>query len=190
MESEISFDRTQTRPYDCAPMSTQARTDAVSPRELARKGGQFTGEIPIGAFQRLESLVGGGGVVAVVLQFEQDDHGRSRVFGRASTVATMGCQRCLETVERRIEADIDFRVVATEAEAGEAANEFEAFVWAGEELSVAELIEDDLILALPSQVCVAYDACPNTPDLRYGDVDETQRANPFAALSEWRNRHN
>jgi len=175
-------------------MSTQARTDAVSPHELARKGGQFTGEIPFDAFQRLESLVGGRGVVEIALQFEQDDRGRSRVYGRASTAVTMDCQRCLEPVERRIDADIDFRVVASEVEASEAANDFEAFVWAGEELSVVELIEDDLILALPNQVCEAYDGCPNRPDLRYpreaGDADETQRANPFAALAEWRNRRN
>jgi len=175
-------------------MSTQARTDAVSPHELARKGGQFTGEIPFVAFQRLESLVGGCGVVAVALQFEQDDHGRSRVRGRASTAVTMDCQRCLEPVERRIVADIDLRVVGSEGEASETANEFEAFVWTGDELSVVELIEDDLILALPNQVCEAYDACPKRPDLRYprepADGDEAQRANPFAALAEWQNRRN
>jgi len=175
-------------------MSTQARTDAVSPHELARKGGQFTGEIPFLAFRRLESLAGGRDVVEVALQFEQDDRGRSRVYGRASTAVAMDCQRCLEPVERRIVAEIDFRVVASEAEASEIANEFEAFVWVGEELSVIDLIEDDLILALPNQVCEAYDACPNRPDLRYpreaGDANEAQRANPFAALAEWQNRRN
>jgi uncharacterized protein len=173
-------------------MSTQARADAVSPHELARKGGQFTGEIPFVAFQRLESLVGGHGAVDIVLHFEQDDHGRSRVHGRAVTAVTMGCQRCLAPVQRHIVADIDLRVVATEAEASEIANAYEAFVWAGEELSVVELIEDDLILALPNQVCDAYDACPNRPDLQYpGEPDaDDRRANPFAALAEWQNRRN
>ena len=66
-------------------------------------------------------------------------------------------------------------------------------MWSGEDIAVAELIEDDLILALPNQVCEAYDACPRRPDLRYptdaGEAPE-QKPNPFAALADWQNRRN
>ena len=175
-------------------MSTQARTDAVSPHELARKGGQFIGEIPFVAFQRLHSLAVGKDVVRIELRFEQDDHGRSRVLGRVTTAVILDCQRCLEPIVRHIVADVDFRVVASDAAADEIANEFETFVSADEELSVVELIEDDLILALPNQVCEAYDACPRRPDVRYPrddvDEDEAPRANPFAALADWQKRRN
>jgi uncharacterized protein len=173
-------------------MSTQARTDAVSPHELARKGGQFTGEIPFVAFTRLKSLVTHGDTVSVALQFEQDDHGRSRVHGRAATTVALDCQRCLEPVERRIVAEIDFRVVASDDDAREIADGTDTFVWSGEDIGVAELIEDDLILALPHQVCDAYDACPNRPDLRYPDTgaEQEEKPNAFAALADWRNRRN
>ena len=173
-------------------MSTQARTDAVSPHELARKGGQFTGEIPLVAFPRFASFVAAGGVVSVTLQFDQDDHGRTRVRGRIGTTVTLDCQRCLGPVERPIAAEIDFRVVASDDDAREIADEIEAFVWTGEDIAVAELIEDDLILALPNQVCEAYDACPRRPDLKYpnevGDEAEP-KANPFAALADWQRRN-
>jgi uncharacterized protein len=190
--SEICFDTLKPRPYHCAPMSTQARTDAVSPHELARKGGQFTGEIPFVAFPRLASLVVGN-VVRVALQFERDDHDRTRVHGRAATTVTMECQRCVEPVERHIVAEIDFRVVGSDDDAREIADEIDAFVWTGDDIGVAELIEDDLILALPNQVCEAYDACPRRPELKYPTDarDEPEpRSNPFAALADWQNRRN
>jgi len=177
-------------------MSTPARTDAVSPHELARKGGLFSGEISIGAFPRLAALVLGDGVVDVRLEFAQDDQGRSHVRGTAVVHAALSCQRCLEAVQRKLDVQIDLRVVGSDAVAREFADAFDSFVLTDDEIAVVDLIEDDLILALPSQVCEAYDECPNRLDLSYPadgatvDAKGSARANPFAALAELKNRRN
>ncbi len=102
-------------------MSNQARTDAVSPHELARKSGLFTGEIPIAAFPRLSALVLAGGSVSVKLAFTRDDEGRTRVVGEAALTPTLQCQRCLEPVQRTLDVPIDLCVVTSDAQAAEIA---------------------------------------------------------------------
>lgn len=177
-------------------MSTQARTDAVSPHELARKGGQFSGEIPLAAFPRLSSLVLGDGSVSVELGFARDDEGRSRVLGHAVLAPTLQCQRCLEPVVRQLDVAIDLRVVRTEEQAAELAEQFDTFVLPNDEVSIVDLVEDDLLLGLPAQVCQAYDACPNRPELEFPVADgagleekEHAKPNPFGVLAGLKNRN-
>lgn len=178
-------------------MSIQARTDAVSPHELARKGGQFSGEIPLAAFPRLRSLVLGDGPVAVALAFTRDSEGRSRVQGRATLAPTLRCQRCLEPTVRNLDVTIDLCIVRSDEQAAELAETLDPFVLGDDEVSIVDLIEDDLLLGLPNQVCDAYDVCPNRPELSFpvGDVTgsdekEPARPNPFGVLAELKNRGN
>ncbi len=178
-------------------MSTLARTDAVSPHELARKRGLFTGEIPIAAFPRLGSLVLGGGGVSISLTFRHDDEGRCRVQGYSKVTLDLQCQRCLAPVPHTLNVQIDLCVVASDAQADALADELEPFVLEEEEVAIVDLVEDDLLLALPTQVCLAYDAdCPNRPELDYpvaagAKPDPTQaRPNPFGVLAGLKNRSN
>ncbi len=178
-------------------MSIQARTDAVSPYELARKGGQFSGEIPLAAFPRLKSLVLGDGSVAIELGFTRDDEGRSRVRGRAVFAPTLQCQRCLEPVVRDLDVAIDLCVVRSEEQAAELAEQFDTFVLSDDDVSIVDLVEDDLLLGLPSQVCKAYDACPNRPELHFPAADsavsnekDPAKPNPFGVLAGLKNRGN
>ena len=178
-------------------MSTQARTDAVSPQELARKRGQFIGEIAIAAFPRLRSLVLGDGVVSVNLKFARDDKGRCVVEGPVAVTLTLECQRCLEPVQRDVRLSVSLCLVGSDAQAAALTEEVEAFVLGDDEVSIVELIEDDVLLALPSQVCEDYDECPNRPALSYPAdgmpaLDETalKRPNPFGVLAELKNRGN
>lgn len=178
-------------------MPTQARTDAVSPHELARKRGLFTGEIPIAAFPRLGSLVLGGGDVAISLVFRHDDEGRCRVQGDSKVTLDLQCQRCLAPVQHSLNVQIDLCVVASDAQADALADELEPFVLEEEEVAIVDLVEDDLLLALPIQVCPAYADCPNRPELEYPvaagakpDSTEAGRPNPFGVLAGLKNRGN
>ncbi len=178
-------------------MSTQARTDAVSPHELARKRGLFTGEIPLAAFPRLGSLVLGGGGVSISLAFTHDDAGRCRVQGTSKVTLDLQCQRCLGPVQHALNVQIDLCVVASDAQADALADEVEPFVLEEEDVAIVDLVEDDLLLALPIQVCLAYADCPNRPDLDFPvaagtkpDQPGARRPNPFGVLAELKNRGN
>ena len=65
--------------------------------------------------------------------------------------------------------------------------------------SVAQLIEDDLLLSLPGRGCEVFDECPRRPVLAYPApgtatgseaLDRTgqEKQNPFAVLAELKRR--
>jgi len=168
-------------------MSIEAPLDAVSPYELARSAGQFAGEMAVAAFPRLSSLVGGDGVVSVALHFRVDGQGRTMVEGPVQVAVALQCQRCLQPVRQLIDVPVRLCVVRSDAHATALIDEVDAFVLQEDEVSIVDLIEDDLLLALPSQVCRAFDECPDRPGLSYPANQPEElavEANPFGVLAK------
>jgi uncharacterized protein len=178
-------------------MTTQAMTDAIEPLRLARKEAVWEGEIPLGTLPRLAAeVVGADGDqnsdVAVSLHFFRDAEGRARVRGTVSLAVSLSCQRCLEPVVRGIDIELDLWLTSTQRQLEELSPEHEPYMLASDHVSVAELIEDDLLLALPYQVCPDFDACPNAPSLTFpaaaAVAGENARVNPFDALAHLKKR--
>ena len=145
--------------------------------ELAMRGECWRRTLPVGAFPRLANVVGDG-EVRVALRFRVEGE-RVRVAGECRLATRIRCLRCLETERVDVIADMDFFVVANEAEAEALMPEFDAVV-ASESALATELIEDDLLLSVPEIACVDRDACRHAPlALSFGRDPE---ASPFAAL--------
>lgn len=108
----------------------------------------------------------------------------------ADTTLPMTCQRCLEPVVVALAADRWFRFVADEATAEMEDDEAEEDVLAIDDaLDLRELIEDELLLALP--VVPMHEDCPvavksSAVDPAFEDV--TKPAHPFAALEQLRDK--
>ena len=108
----------------------------------------------------------------------------------ADTRLPMTCQRCLEPVAVTLSADRWFRFVADEATAeleDEAAEEEVLAI--DEALNLRELIEDELLLALP--VVPMHGECPvavksSAADAAFEEVAKPE--NPFAALQQLRGK--
>jgi uncharacterized protein len=110
---------------------------------------------------------------------------------RASAQVRLQCQRCLGPCEQPLEVDRPIRFVATEEQAQRLDEEIEEDVLAyANKVSAKELVEDELILALP--VVAMHEVCPEgeglAPPIAPADpvarLDE--RENPFAVLAGWR----
>jgi uncharacterized protein len=174
-------------------MSTRAHADVVLPYKLARQGATWRGRVALEEFSRFGALVEATGAdVEIELGFRLDDEGRCRVSGTAATRVGVECGRCLLPQVRDLTAPLDLCVVATDADAGALGAQFEPFVLDGEKVRVVELVEDDLILALPHGVCDEPETCPNRPTLDYPGDGEAGRPeatrNPFAALAGLKRR--
>lgn len=145
--------------------------------ELATRGDGWRGALPVGLFQRLRSVVAGGDVDAR-LRFRLEE-GRAHVHGECRLVARICCSRCLEDKDVEVVAELDFRVVGSEAEAEALPPGIDAVV-AKESVLATELIEDDLLMSLPEFACADRDSCPDAPKtLAFGGDRD---AGPFAAL--------
>ena len=95
------------------------------------------------------------------------------------------CQRCLRPLEVPIEIDRELRFVRDEAEAEALDAELDEDVLAlPRSLDLRELVEDELLLALP--LVPRHEECPQPLPHAAGDEDlpdeAAQRPNPFAAL--------
>ncbi len=97
------------------------------------------------------------------------------------------CQRCLGPVDVPVSFAREFRFVASEEVAAVEDEESEEDVLVlSRDFNLLELIEDELLMALP--VVPKHDVCPGAVKLQVADMDFVEEAaekpNPFAVLEQ------
>ena len=172
-------------------------------RSLAQQQAEVIQRLEPTALPRFAQLCRSVEPVSAVLVFGRDDQNRVTVKGDLVVSVVLGCHRCEEAVGRQIEAIFTAVLAFTEEEAASrivVQPDTEVIVVTSPNLDVAELVEDELILALPDRVCVEED-CVNMPAMWYGveqdeangearlDKDTEEKADvsrrfPFAGLKD------
>lgn len=162
---------------------------------FARENGSLEGEWPAASLSRLAESAAPEAPAAGWPALRWSLHGEIRQpkGGKAQTWLRLGCraevaltcQRCLKPVAESLDIDRWIRFVDTEAEAEALDADSEDDVLAlPRHLDARELIEDELLLALP--LVPRHNACPE-PLAHVEDEAETEveleRPNPFAALA-------
>ena len=163
-----------------------------------RAGATLEGEWPLADLARLmasshpESPPAPGAAAAWSVRAERraDAAGSAQCWLhlRASASLALVCQRCLGPVEAELEAERSFLFVHGEEQAEALDAEIEDDVLAlTRSLDLRELVEDELLLALP--LVPRHDRCPQ-PLVPPPDPEgfEEERPNPFAALRGLRRR--
>ena len=142
--------------------------------------------MPLTAFERFAATVTGGGDVDVAVRFEPDDLARARVTGSCGVHAQVVCAWCGSDVDVLVECAVDFRLVASDAQAQALMPALETVVETEDRISVVALVEDDLLLSLPEAGCDDRDECENWAEQRPdGAVAEpARRESPFAVLGK------
>jgi len=144
------------------------------------------GVYPISKFARLgEVLLANEGYVTVKLEFTRSV-GISSLRGQVSAKLLVECQRCLDPVETEVSGSFKFALVNSEEDFELLPEEFEPYLIEGEEQSVIELVEDELLLSLP-MVTIHEDACSDfmskqNEEARAAIEAEKEAEHPFAAL--------
>ncbi len=108
---------------------------------------------------------------------------------KASASVPLTCQRCLQPVDVPLQVDREFRFVADEATAEALDEDSEEDLLAlHRDFNLRELIEDELIMALP--LVPRHDTCPVPVQLASDAADfeaaSASAPNPFAALASLR----
>lgn len=163
----------------------EALPDRINAARLARECARFTGSIPLDRMPRLaRCLADTGGQAEVEVAFASDAAGRATVSGRASADVRLTCQRCLDPVDWRLDAPFALALVADDAEAAALPAEYEPLLWPEGVGTLAQLVEDELLLALPA-VARHADAAACGPAAGALHDGATRRDdNPFAALEK------
>jgi uncharacterized protein len=168
----------------------------VDPLTLADRGRALSGTVPVSACRRLVHwLDSDEGELAVELQFGRDEHKRRVLTGRVSGRVMLTCQRCLGAYGLDLDLPIGVVLVDSEAEAETLPEEVDALVLGdGATMHTVDMIEDDLILALPL-IAKCPDSSGCVPAVEIFDSERmsgqdagTQR--PFADLDDPDNADN
>jgi uncharacterized protein len=165
------------------PTELPVTVDFVRQVELNRT---IEGIYPISKFARLgEVLLSNEGYVTAKLEFT-NSIGIPSLRGKVSAKLLVECQRCLNPVEIEVSGRFKFALVNSEEEFELLPEEFEPYLLEGEEQSVIELIEDELLLSLPmvtihEEDCSEYMAKQNS-EIKAAIEAEKQAEHPFAAL--------
>jgi uncharacterized protein len=120
--------------------------------EFASAGASLTGALPIRDFRRLRDMLAEHeGDVAYEVEGMHDERGRPALRLKVRGRLELHCQRCLEALTFEVEADEVLVLAGTQAEIDAEPADVDAAdrVVAAKEMPVRELVEDELILALP-----------------------------------------
>lgn len=108
------------------------------------------GELLLTRMARLQAMVEHAqGTVKLHVRGTVDEAGRSLLRGHVNALISMQCQRCMQPVPVLIDTDFLLAVVDSESEVGLLPDDYEPLLLETEDIALAELIEDELLLSLP-----------------------------------------
>jgi uncharacterized protein len=158
----------------------------IDPNQLTDRGVTLAGELPFAEMRRLSALgLHGDPLITVELAFSKSSQGLMMASGSAGTALELTCQRCLQPLMVRLEIGLNWEFVASAAAAGELGGEFEPVSIEQCPLNFCELIEDDILLALPIAPAHRSGECVTAG---VGDEGVGARPKPFGVLAELRDR--
>ncbi len=146
--------------------------------EFAAAGAAQQGVLPLSGFPRLrDMLVSDAGEVAYAVKGVRDERGRPSLRVRVHGTLQLRCQRCLEALPYAVNADELLVLAASQAEIDAAPVDVQApdRVVAAAEMPLRDLVEDELILAVP--YAPRHASCAGRP--MEGEQVNTK---PFAGL--------
>ena len=153
----------------------------IDPWRAADSGGAFSGRLPIAGFKRLAGLLADASREAVFqLRFSRDEAGRPVVRAAVQATLLARCQRCLESVAVKVDARILLAVVSDLVSARQLPEGYDPLMADEGLVRPIDLIEDELLLALPQIPRHAPGACSVAIEQRA----PRGRENPFAVLAK------
>lgn len=168
-------------------MSQHPARAVIDGFEFAAAGSTQQGVLPLSGFPRLRDLlVTDAGQAAYVLEGVRDTLGRPSLSLKVQATLQLRCQRCLDPLPLGVDSDSLLVLAASQAEIDADPESVDApdRVLAGHEMRVAELVEDELILAVPY--------APRHEDCAAAEVEPPaeEKSSPFAGLKGLlRNKH-
>jgi uncharacterized protein len=153
--------------------------------EFASAGATQQGRMPLSGFPRLRDLLASdAGEVAYEVKGLRDAQGRPSLRVSVRGVLMLRCQRCLEALRFEVNEEEMLVLAATQDEIDADPVDIQKpdRVLAGKAMALRELIEDELILAVPS--APRHEDCSAS-----ADAGSQEGLSPFAGLRGLLRKH-
>ena len=172
-------------------MTMQERFDIeLDPYALAKQGRSVSGRLVAKSLSRVVDLVGSEAEFEAQLDFGIDPNGLRIVSGAVQGKVTLQCQRCLEKFEGLLDIKFSLALVRSEQQIASLPEEYEPLLIEHELILLKDIVEDEIILALPTAPVHKLEECPaataqiETCAREVDEEDEQVTQRPFANLAE------
>lgn len=161
----------------------------LDPTRAAQKRMSFIGYVPLNNLTRLsESLVDSAGDVDVSVHFGTDEQGLVYIEGNAEVQVQVTCERCGDPMAMALTCSFAYTPIHGDDSAHDDIPQRYDVVEKDEhgEVNLRQLVEDELILALPLFPMHEEGQCdPAKLQMTWGEIEpEPEKPNPFAVLQE------
>ncbi len=183
------FDRRWLETYHPPAMAEEKLPVSFDPVRFAKWGRHLEGKISLSKMSRIvDQATEIHGDVSVSLDCSMGEDRVRALRGHIKAIVPMQCQRCMGEVEISVDSHFTLGVVDSEAFAEKLPEEYEPLlIGENEKIFLQDLIEDELILALPIVAMHPNDACKagySTEDDTNFEQAESQPESPFAMLKD------
>lgn len=164
----------------------------INPVSFCERGKELEGTLKISELTRLsDSLLDNSGVVEVKFSFDKE--GRvPTIRGEIKANLVLECQSCLDEVVCPVDKKIKLGVVLNMEQADRLTSDCEPLVLTDEKISLVDLVEDELLLALPDFPRHQYE-CAELNDgeavvaIESDQTEQVNSNNPFSVLAKLKN---
>jgi len=175
--------------------------EALSFRDLARQQARISRQISLDQLPRVNPLTDGesGGPLDVTMTFSHDPDGLVRVQGEVNGRLALTCFGCAETLDHELALNFDCVIAVSDGLADQLVREVregDVLVADGTDITLAEIVEDEILLGLPERLC-RTDPCERALDLSYPaagvaveNLEQQATDSPFRILAELKNVDN
>ena len=156
-------------------------------KEVAQNG-RFEGEINLSDLQRLGELLHSGkaggepGTVTLNFEFSRNEFDIPTIAGQLHTQLELECQRCLQPLE--LPLDLDFRLMIDASDEILRHSSEDTLYSDDGYIDIAEVVEDELILAIPLVAMHENTACNEHWQGSESNFEPAAQENPFAVLQQ------
>ena len=166
--------------------------ELIYPYQLARSGRSLQGPIPVARMWRLaETLCSTAGEIVIDLRFRRGEHGRFCIQGRIRGELQLVCQRCMEPLPWSANCEVRLGLIPATMSRERLECGYEPLVAPEDSpLSLATMVEDELLLTLPIVPMHPANRCPMAGVVLGPGVDRDRdpQESPFAALKNLKHR--
>ncbi len=159
----------------------------VDPFRFAHDAVELESTLPLTQMKRLSAMLyRAEGIVTVTLAFSIDVLGVSRLLGNVQAGLDLVCQRCLEPMHIDLDTSLALGFARSAAGLEQIPSELEAVRVEGGQVNLLELLEDEIMLALPQIPRHSENECPlqHKPESVNSESHRSQeRENPFSVLA-------
>lgn len=138
--------------------------DLLDPKKAVAQRAVYEGQFPLKRLPRLKQLLWqdeserpirsdaqpSGDVARYRFEFGPDSDGRATVTGAVAARLPLRCQRCFERYDLVVDTAVSLALVTGLDEAGDLPSQYEPLMVEDRLMRPADLIEDELILAVPA----------------------------------------